>query len=46
MADTVFTSNLHFEDAEYQANANGYVVVGRARNKKGQFVVFANKFRM
>lgn len=39
----VFVSSHSFEDAAFQAKMAGYYVIGSARNKTGQYVVFARK---
>jgi len=43
---TVFASNVSFEEGEQIARINGYTPTGRAKNKKGQFVVFAAVSRL
>lgn len=43
---TVFVSNVSFEEADQMARINGYFPTGRAKNKKGQFVVFARETRL
>ena len=39
---TVFTGR-NWEEASMNARLSGYVVVGKARNPKGEYVVFAEK---
>ncbi len=43
---TVFVSNQNFEDAAFKARMAGYRVVGQARNKSGQFIVFGKRLRI
>lgn len=40
---TVFTSNTDFDEAEFRAKMSGFQPIGKARNKRGQYVVFAVK---
>ena len=40
---TVFISQTSYEDAILQAKLSGYNVVGKGRNKKKEYVVFARK---
>ncbi len=40
MTKKIFVSNRSFDDAAFDAKMAGYTVVGKAKNKKGQFVVF------
>jgi hypothetical protein len=37
----VFISNKSFNDAAFKAKMSGYQIIGQARNKIGQYVVFA-----
>ena len=43
MTKKIFISKRSFEDAAFQAKMAGYTVVGKAKNKKGQFVVFGRE---
>ena len=40
---TVVTSNISYQDAAAKARQNGFTVIGKARNKKGHYVVFVRK---
>ena len=40
---TVFVSNSSFMDAEFKCKMAGFRPIGRAQNKKGQYVVFGRK---
>jgi len=40
---TVFISQTSYDDAIFKAKMAGYVPVGNGRNKKGEFVIFAQK---
>lgn len=37
----IFISRASFEDAIWRAKLSGYQPVGQARNKRGEFVIFA-----
>jgi len=41
MQKTVFVSNVSFEDAARQAQQAGYIPIGQAMNRRGQYVIFA-----
>jgi len=43
---TVFTSDEGYDEAKMKANMKGYRVIGKSRNKKGEYVVFARKFQV
>lgn len=43
MTKTVFTSQISFADAQMKAQLAGFKVIGSARNKRGEFVVFARQ---
>ena len=45
MAKKIFISKRSFDDASFQAKMAGYTVVGKARNKRGEFVVFGRMQR-
>lgn len=45
MGKTVFTSQVSFEDAAQQAVQAGFQPVGTARNKNGNYVVFAQNIQ-
>lgn len=45
MGRTVFTSQVSFEDAAQQAVNAGFQPVGTARNKNGNYVVFAQNIQ-
>ena len=40
MKKSIFTSMYSFADAERKAMAAGFSPIGRARNKRNQYVVF------
>ncbi len=42
----VFVSNQNFEDAAFKARMAGYRIVGQARNRSGQFVIFGRLMRI
>jgi len=42
---TTFVFNVSFGEAESQAKLSGYNIIGRVRNPRGQFVVFARRMR-
>lgn len=43
MNKTIFSSNKSYNDAKLKARASGFIVIGQAMNRNGQYVVFARK---